>query len=172
MCLCCGWRRRGYQWATAGVPQSKPSTCCYHNWQAGPWTWTNSVFLTEVETVDSAHSQTLLVSSALHLSDYNSCPSLYFVVEFPAVMCTLAKRHQFLSLCFSSRILSHCCALWNQLCVFTLPGLPAPGEQLASSNLVISNPLWQAPITARRTACLPHYLQTMSVQLGVHVVRT
>lgn len=37
-------RRRGYQWATAGVPQSQPSTCYYRNWQSGPWPGTNSLF--------------------------------------------------------------------------------------------------------------------------------
>lgn len=52
-CLACvcvaevveGWRRKGYQWATAGVPQSQRSTCCYHNWQAGPQPQTNGLSL-------------------------------------------------------------------------------------------------------------------------------
>lgn len=74
-CLACvcvaevveGRRRRGYQWATAGVPQSQPSTCCYHNRQAGPWPGTNSLSVTEVQAVDFTHTQTLLAS----------CPLLY-----------------------------------------------------------------------------------------------
>lgn len=76
-CLACvcvaevveGWRRRGHQWATAGVPQFQPSTCCYHNWQAEPQTGTNSLPLTEVEAVD-AHTGlvTFTLFLAVHLS--------------------------------------------------------------------------------------------------------
>lgn len=47
MCLCYsgakGWRRRGYQWATAGVPQSQPFTCCNHSRQARPRTPANNL---------------------------------------------------------------------------------------------------------------------------------
>lgn len=61
-CLACvclaevveGWRRRGYQWATAGVPQSQPSTCCYHNWQAELRAETNGLAQSDV-TVLSKH---------------------------------------------------------------------------------------------------------------------
>lgn len=72
-CLACvcvaevveGRRRRGHQWATAGVPQSQPFTCCYHSWHAGPRPGTNSLSLTEVEAVDSTDAQTLLPSCLL-----------------------------------------------------------------------------------------------------------
>lgn len=59
-------------------------------------------------------------------------------------------------------VFSHVCisslsaALWNQLCVFTLPGLPAPGEQAACSHSVTWHAGWQTPVMAMRPARLLH----------------
>lgn len=62
-----GWRMRGHQWTAAGVPQSQPSTCCYHIWQTGPGPGTKSLSLSEVGDVDCTHAQTLS-----HVSDSSS----------------------------------------------------------------------------------------------------
>ena len=48
--------------------------------------------------------------------------------------------------------------------MFTLPGLPAPGEQAVSRCPVTSHPLCQTHIIARRTTCLPHDLWSLPVQ--------
>lgn len=62
-----GWRMRGHQWTAAGVPQSQPSTCCYHIWQSGPGPGTNSLSLSEVGDVDCTHARVLW-----HVSDSSS----------------------------------------------------------------------------------------------------
>lgn len=59
-----GWRTRGHQWTAAGVPQSQPSTCCYHFWQTGPGPGTNNLSLTEIRKVDCTYAHILW-----HVSD-------------------------------------------------------------------------------------------------------
>lgn len=103
-CLACvcvaevveGWRRKGYQWATAGVPQSQPSTCCYHNWQAGPqpqglmvslsdWSWgcglgPRADLITFMSACSSVRAQVVSLSPLL-LSFMSAC-LLIFLAQF------------------------------------------------------------------------------------------
>lgn len=62
-----GWRMREHQWTTAGVPQSQPSTCCYHIWQTVFSQGLNSLSLSEVGELDCTHERILW-----HVSDFSS----------------------------------------------------------------------------------------------------
>lgn len=57
-------------------------------------------------------------------------------------------------------VFSSLCALWNQQIMFTRPGLPAPGEQAASSSPITLHPGWQSVIHARRMSCVCDWMLT------------
>lgn len=82
------------------------------------------------------------------------CNSLQCYTCMPTciiVFMTMFLYAFFLHVCFIPSL-----QLCETSCVFTLPGLPAPREQAASSRTVTSNPLSQTLFIARRTTCLPH----------------
>lgn len=226
-CLACvcvaevveGWRRRGYQWATAGVPQSQPFTCCYLIWQAGPQPRTNSLldiswhcgllyllllYPTEpklpaccshcclsaylsasIQRTRTTNSRTSCskcrkVSSLISILNETSYSYFYTIgsevqlpifltlLMFPIPPCITPYHCVFISTWISMSVfvpqsflflcmcvLFFSAALWNQLCVFTLPGLP--GLSAAAPSL----PSLQIPIIARRTACPAKFADTV-----------
>lgn len=62
-----GWRTRGHQWTSAGVPQCQPSTCYYHFWQTGPGAGSKNLSMTEVKNVDRTYARVVHLNQTCHI---------------------------------------------------------------------------------------------------------
>lgn len=72
-CVCVTEVRRdgggeGYQWATAGVPQSQPFTCCDHSRQMRPRSPANNLSRSQLSRLRTLLLKALHVTSSIHLA--------------------------------------------------------------------------------------------------------